>query len=61
MGSVNAIVNIYIKGNEKVLSIESNTTVMNATPIDIQITSGNLKPITLQGNSSKSLPVNYLN
>jgi len=34
---------------------------MNATPIDIEITTGKLKPILLEGNTSKSLPVNYLN
>lgn len=57
---LNAVVFIYIKGNVKFLSVESNTVVMNATKFDISVTSGTMEPIRLEKNTSKTLPIQYV-
>jgi hypothetical protein len=59
-GRLDAIVNIYVKGNARVISIESDTIIMNSTKYDLKIASEGLPEITVFANTSKSLPINYL-
>jgi hypothetical protein len=51
---------IYVKGNDKVISIESNTVVMNSTKFDLRLGVDGLPELKIRSNNSKTLPINYL-